>query len=143
MKCRESHRADIEARKKRSTCTCWLSITLPPTHLLPSSLPPSSLTYFLPPSLPPASLTHSPQEVGLLGLAEAADAHVRQQLLLQDVLGILDPMLPGHSRLRPTHTDEVEGHILLLNHKRFIERRLQLYMGRDMQTVKIAFKKLS
>ena len=74
----------------------------------------------------PLSFTDSPQEVGLLCLTEAADPDVRQQLLLQDVLGILDPVLASHTRLCPTNTDEVESNVLFLDHKGLVQRRLQL-----------------
>lgn len=46
---------------------------------------------------------------------------MRQQLLLQNIFGILDPVFPSHSWLGSTNTNEVESNILLLNHKRFIQ----------------------
>jgi len=70
-----------------------------------------------------------PKEVGLLGLAEAADTDVRQELLLENVLGVLDPLFPGDSRLGSSHTNEVLGHLLLLNDKGLVQRRLQLKAG--------------
>ena len=80
--------------------------------------------------LPAPPSTHlSPQEIGLLGLTEAADAHVGKQLLLKDVLGVLDPVFPGHPGLGSPYTDEVEGNVLFLDHKRLIQRRLQLWRG--------------
>ena len=72
-------------------------------------------------SVPPSSSRASPQEVSLLGLTEAADPNMRKQLLLQYVLGILDPVVPGHPGLSSSHTDEVEGHILFLNHKGLVK----------------------
>ena len=70
-----------------------------------------------------------PKEVGLLGLAEAADTDVRQELLLENVLGVLDPLFPSDSRLGSSHTNEVLGHLLLLDDKGLVQRRLQLKAG--------------
>ena len=69
---------------------------------------------------------HAPEEVGLLGLAEVADADVRQHLLLQDLLGVLDSLLLGDAGPCATRADEVQGHVLLLNDERFVQRRLHL-----------------
>ena len=69
---------------------------------------------------------HVAKEVGLPGLTEAADPNVREELLLEDVFGILDSLLPGHSRLGPTNTNEIESHVLLLNNKGLIQRGLEL-----------------
>lgn len=71
-------------------------------------------------------LVHIPEKVSLLGLAVGTDANVWQQLFLQDVLGILDPLLPGHTGLGPTDTNEVQGHVLLLDHEGLVQRWLQL-----------------
>lgn len=79
------------------------------------------LTIALQKTQPLLSASNSPQEVGLFGLTEAADSHMRQQLLLQNIFGILDPVFPSHSWLGSTNTNEVESNILLLNHKRFIQ----------------------
>ncbi len=68
----------------------------------------------------------SPKEVCFLSLTEAADSNVRQELFLEDILGILDSLLPGNSRLGPPHSNEVECHILLLYDKGLVQRRLQL-----------------
>ena len=68
----------------------------------------------------------SPEEVSLLGLAEAADADVRQQLFLKDVLGVLDPPLARDSRLCPPDADEVESDVLLLDHEGLVQGGLQL-----------------
>ena len=64
---------------------------------------------------------YTPKEVGLLGFTEGADANVRQNLLLQDLSGILDPPFPRHTRLGPTGPDEVQGNALLLNHEGLIQ----------------------
>lgn len=54
---------------------------------------------------------------------------MRQELLLENVLGVLDPLFPGDSRLGSSHTDEVLGHLLLLDDKGLVQRRLQLKAG--------------
>ena len=56
-----------------------------------------------------------PQEISLLGLTETADPNMREELLLQNVLGVLDPLLPGHSRLRSPCANEVQCYTLLLD----------------------------
>lgn len=68
----------------------------------------------------------SPQEVGLLGLTEVADANVRQHLLLQNFFGIFDSSLFRHARFGSSGADKVQRHILFLDDKSFIQRRLHL-----------------
>lgn len=67
-----------------------------------------------------------PQEVRLLGLAEVAHSHVRQHLLLQHLLGVLDPPLLGDARLGASGADEVERHVLLLNDEGLVQGGLHL-----------------
>ena len=71
-----------------------------------------------------------PQEVGLLGLAEVADSHMRQHLFLQHLFGVLDSPLLGDAWLGTTGPDEVQRHVLLLDHKRLIQGRFHLRGGR-------------
>ena len=68
--------------------------------------------------LPPS---HSPKEVSLLGLAEATDPDMREQLLLENVLSILYPLVTSDPWLGTTHTDKVQSHILFLDHKSLIQ----------------------
>lgn len=67
-----------------------------------------------------------PQEVGLLGLTEVADSDMWQHLFLQNFFGIFYSSFFCHARFGSSGTDEVQRHILLLDHKRFIQRRLHL-----------------
>ena len=64
---------------------------------------------------------HVAEEVGLPGLTEAADSNMRKEFLLEDVFCILDPLLPRHSGLGSTNTNEVECYILLLNNKGLVQ----------------------
>ena len=68
----------------------------------------------------------SPEEVGLLGLAEVGHADVRQHFLLQDLTGVLDTLVLGDARLGSASSDEVQRDVLLLDHKRLVQRRLHL-----------------
>lgn len=70
----------------------------------------------------------SPQEISLLGLAEVAHSHVWQHLFLQNFFGIFDSSLLCHTWLCSSGTNEVQGHILFLNYKSFIQRWLHLQM---------------
>lgn len=74
------------------------------------------------------SCIYSPQKVSFLGLTETADANMRQKLLLENVFGILNSFLSGHTWLGSPHSNKVESNILFLNHKSLIQRGLQLYM---------------
>ena len=49
-----------------------------------------------------------------------------QHLLLQHLLGILDPPLLGDAGLGTSGADEVESHILLLDHEGLIQRGFYL-----------------
>ena len=73
-------------------------------------------------SLPSPQTSNLPQEICLLCLTKATNPDVRQQLLLQNVLSVLYPLVPSHSGLSSSHTDEVQSHILLLDHKRLVQR---------------------
>ena len=64
---------------------------------------------------------HVPQEVGLPRLAELGDTDVGQHLLLQNFLGVLDPLLLGDSGPGAPGTDEIQGDVLLLNDKGLVE----------------------
>ncbi len=64
---------------------------------------------------------YSPEEIGFLGLTEAADSDVRQELLLEDVFGVLYPLLPRHPGLGTSHTNEIQSYVLLLNDEGFIQ----------------------
>lgn len=66
-------------------------------------------------------MLYIPEKVGFLGFTEVTDADMRQNFFLQDLPGILDPLLSCHARLGATGTDEVESYQLLLNHKCFIQ----------------------
>lgn len=54
---------------------------------------------------------HVPEEEGLLGLAELADGHVRQQLALQDLPRVLDAPLLRHARHAAALADVVQRHL--------------------------------
>ena len=66
-------------------------------------------------------MTDIPQEISLLGLTETADTNMREELLLQDVLGIFDPLLPGYTGLCSPCANEVQCHTLLLDDECFIK----------------------
>mmetsp|Transcript_6455 Transcript_6455/g.19395 ORF Transcript_6455/g.19395 Transcript_6455/m.19395 type:complete len:201 (-) Transcript_6455:880-1482(-) len=66
------------------------------------------------------------QEVGLLGLhLHLVGAHVRQQLLGKDLARILDARLSRHANRRPALANEVQRHVLALDHERLLDRRPQ------------------
>ena len=72
-------------------------------------------------------MDHVPQKVGLPGLTEAANPNMRQDFLLQNILGILDALFSGHSSLGPPHCNEVQGDGLLLDDKGLVQGWLQLW----------------
>ena len=56
------------------------------------------------------------QKVRLLRLAVLVDADVGEELLLENLLGVLDALRPGHPHRATTLADEVQRHLLRLNH---------------------------
>jgi hypothetical protein len=56
-----------------------------------------------------------------LRLAMLANADVGQHFLLQNFLGVTDSRLFGHSRLGPAGADEVQGHMLFLDHEGLVQ----------------------
>lgn len=71
-------------------------------------------------------MDHVSQEVGLPGFTKTADPNVRQELLLQDVLGILDPLVSCHSRFGSSHSNEVHGNGLFLDDESLVQGGLKL-----------------
>ena len=69
-------------------------------------------------------MDHVSEEVGLPGLAVVGHAHMGQGLLLQDLPGVLDTLLLGHTRPGAPRPNEVEGHILLLDDESLVQGRL-------------------
>lgn len=61
------------------------------------------------------------QEVGLLGFAKVAYSHVRQRLLLQYLLGVLESFLLGDAGLSASATDEIQSALLVLKEKSLVE----------------------
>ena len=82
-------------------------------------------------SRPSATYHFSPEEVGLLGLAEVRDSHVGQHFLLQDLPGVLDPLVLGDARLGSAGSDEVQSDVLLLDDERLVQRGLHLENARQ------------
>lgn len=72
-------------------------------------------------------MDHVSQKVGLPSFTEAADPNMGQEFLLQNVLGILDALLPGHSGLGSPHSNEVHSDGLFLDDKCLVQGRLQLW----------------
>ncbi len=69
---------------------------------------------------------HVAQKVSLLRLAKVADTHMGQHLLLQDVLGVLDTLLLGHTGPRATCANETQRHIAVLDDEGLVQRGLDL-----------------
>ena len=56
---------------------------------------------------------------------------MRQELLLENVLGVLDPFVPGDTRLSSPHSNKVLGHLLLLDDEGLVQGRFQLREGSE------------
>jgi len=67
---------------------------------------------------------HIAEEVSLLGLAVVADADVGQHFLLEDLLGVLDTPLFGHTRPGASSADEAERYVAVLDDEGLVQRGL-------------------
>mmetsp|Transcript_29662 Transcript_29662/g.73493 ORF Transcript_29662/g.73493 Transcript_29662/m.73493 type:complete len:317 (-) Transcript_29662:989-1939(-) len=66
-----------------------------------------------------------PQVIRLFGLAVLVHSHVRQQLLLQDLLCVLDALVPRHTHRAAALPNEIQRHRLGLNDKCLLNGRPQ------------------
>ena len=69
------------------------------------------------------SMNHVSQEVCFLCLTEITDTHMRKHLLLKNFLGILYSFFFRDSRSGSSDSNEIQGNILLLDNKCFVEGR--------------------
>lgn len=67
-----------------------------------------------------------PKKISLFGFTKVTDTNMGKHLFLQNFLRIFDSFLFSDARLCPSGANEVQGNILFLDDKRFVQRRLNL-----------------